>query len=185
MRIVAGRFRGHALAPVPRRGVRPTSDPLREALFNILGPAVADRPFLDLAAGTGAVGLEAYSRGAAPVFLVERDRAALAAIRRNCELLRVGAEDPVRVVAADVGAWLAGPAAAEVGGPVGAAFLDPPYGEPKLARWVEALASSSLLDEDSLVLVEHRTGDEAPVGRLSRLWTRRYGDSSLSAAALP
>jgi 16S rRNA (guanine966-N2)-methyltransferase len=184
VRIVAGRFRGHALAPVPKRGVRPTSDPLREALFNILGTGIAGRPFHDLAAGTGAVGLEAYSRGAEPVVLVERDRAALAAIRRNLELLRIGADDPVRVVAADVGAWLAGGAATDVGGPVGVAFLDPPYGEPKLPRWIDALVASPLLDPESLVLIEHRTGDPAPVGRLRPLWTRRYGDSSLTAAAL-
>lgn len=184
MRVIGGQYRGHALAPVPRRGVRPTADPVREALFNILGPRVAGRPFLDLGAGTGAVGLEALSRGAEPVFLVERDRAALAVIRRNVALLRIDAEPagPLRIVAGDVGTWLAGPATAAVGGTVGAAFLDPPYGEPRLARWIAALAASGLLDGESVVVAEHRTGDVPPLPGVILRETRRYGDSSLTFA---
>lgn len=186
MRIIAGRFRGHALAPVPKRGVRPTADPVREALFNILGPEVVGRPFLDLAAGTGAVGLEALSRGAAPVFLVENDRQALTSIRRNLERLGLppGGGEEVQVRALDVLAWLKGAAAVEVGGAAGIVFFDPPYGEPRLSRWVEALVASGLLDDDSLVVVEHRTGAVPELPGLELLWTRRYGDSSLSAAIL-
>lgn len=186
MRIIAGRFRGRALAPVPKRGVRPTADPVREALFNILGPEIAGRPFLDLAAGTGAVGFEALSRGASPVFLVEKDRQALVSIRRNMELLDLppGGGEEVQVRAVDVLSWLKGAAAAEVGGAAGVVFFDPPYGEPRLPRWIDALVASGLLDEDSLVIVEHRTGDVPDLPGLELLWTRRYGDSSLSAGIL-
>lgn len=183
MRIVAGRFRGHHLAPVPRRGVRPTADPVREALFNILGARVIDAAFLDLAAGTGAVGLEALSRGAAPVYLVEHDAAALRVIRRNLELLRIDlAVDDLHVVPSDVGAWLAGPLKASLGQTIGVAFLDPPYGDPRLPRWIERIARSDLLDDESLVVVEHRTGDPPEFPGLDVRWTRRYGDTSLTAA---
>ena len=150
-------------------------------------PPRHDAPFLDLAAGTGAVGLEALSRGARPVFLVERDRSALSAIRRNLELIHIdpaGSED-IHVVRAEVGAWLAGPAREQVPCGVGVAFFDPPYGDPRLPRWIEVLAGSGLLDGESLVVVEHRTGAAPAFPGLEVRWTRRYGDTSLTAAALP
>lgn len=178
MRIVAGRFRGHRLAPVPRRGVRPTADPVREALFNVLGDEVVGRPFLDLAAGTGAVGLEAFSRGAEPVLLVEKDRAALAVLRRNLDLLRVADDPRLSVRAVDAGRFLS---RGWDGPPLGVAYVDPPYGERALPRWLAALAAGAWLDGDSLVVVEHRSGDEVAAPGLEPLWTRRYGDSSLTA----
>ncbi len=187
MRIVSGRYGGHHLASVPRRGVRPTADPVREALFNILGARVIDRPFLDVAAGTGAVGLEALSRGARPVFLVERDRAALSTIARNLELLHIppSGNDELRVVKAEAGAWLSGAARRDVPPGLGVAFFDPPYGERRLPEWIDALSASELLDEDSLVVVEHRTGEDPRFPGLVIRWTRRYGDTSLTAASLP
>ncbi len=187
MRIVSGRYGGHHLASVPRRGVRPTADPVREALFNILGARVIDRAFVDVAAGTGAVGLEALSRGARPVFLVERDRAALGTIARNLELLHIppAGNDELRVVKAEAGAWLSGAARREVPAGVGVAFFDPPYGERRLPEWITALCTSELLDEDSLVVVEHRTGEDPEFPGLVIRWTRRYGDTSLTAASLP
>ncbi len=187
MRIVGGRHRGRRLAPPPRKGVRPTPDPVREALFNILGARVIDQPFIDLAAGTGAVGLEALSRGARPVWLVERDLAALRVIRRNLQLLGLDSEpgQDVFVVQADVGAWLAGPARSEVPPGVGVVFMDPPYGMPNLDRWSSHLVAAGILDNESLVVVEHRSGETPELPGLLVRWTRRYGDTSLTAAALP
>ncbi len=182
MRIVAGRYGGRRLAPVPRRGVRPTADPVREALFSILGGEIPDRTFVDLCAGTGAVGLEALSRGARPVILVERAREALATIRRNLELLGLEPGSEIRLVRADVGAWLAGPGPAEVG-PAGVVFLDPPWAEERrLARWLADLASSALVGPGSLVIVEHRAArpPALPPG-LAEAWRRRYGDTGLLA----
>ncbi|MEN6526429.1 MAG: 16S rRNA (guanine(966)-N(2))-methyltransferase RsmD [Candidatus Polarisedimenticolia bacterium] len=179
-------FRGRRLAPPPKRGVRPTADPVREALFNILGPSVADRPFLDLAAGTGAVGLEALSRGAAPVVLVERDRASLAVARRNVDLLALDQEQAglVFVVAADVGVWLERGGEGLVPGEAGVVFLDPPYGEPRLPKWLDRLAAAPFVGPGTLVVVEHRTGDApAAPAAWETLWTRRYGDASLTAFA--
>lgn len=186
MRIVAGQYRGRRLAPPPRKGVRPTPDPVREALFNILGARVMDRSFLDLAAGTGAVGLEALSRGARPVWLVEQDPAALRVIRRNLELLGLESAPggDVVVVQADVGAWLARAARQEVPPGVGVVFLDPPYSAQLLERWASRLVNTGLLDAESLVVVEHRSGEAPSLPGLFVRWTRRYGDTSLTAAAL-
>lgn len=179
MRIVGGTLGGRRLAPVPRRGVRPTADPVREALFNILGESIVGRPFLDLAAGTGAVGLEAYSRGAEPVVLVESDRHALATIRRNVESLGLAHESRLRIVPLDCMRFLAGAADPS---PVGVAFLDPPYGEPALERWLRLLATGGWIDGESLIVVEHRAGSTVGLGELTLVWTRRYGDSALTAA---
>jgi len=183
VRIVAGRYGGRRLAHPPRRGVRPTADRVREALFSILGDAVAGRPFVDLCAGTGAVGLEALSRGAEPVVLVERARGALAVLRRNLELLGVLEDPAIRVSGEDVGRWLRGPEPREVG-PAGVVFLDPPWDEDRrLAGWLALLPGCGLLDGDSLVIVEHRAARQPvlPAG-LVPAWSRRYGDTGLLAA---
>lgn len=179
MRIVGGTLGGRRLAPVPRRGVRPTADPVREALFNILGDRILGRPFLDLAAGTGAVGLEAVSRGADPVVLVESDRHALATIRRNVESLGLAQDGRLRIVPLDCTRFLAGAADPS---PVGVAFLDPPYGEPALERWIRLLVRGGWIDAESLIVVEHRAGSTVDLGELTLVWTRRYGDSALTAA---
>ncbi|RMG44989.1 MAG: 16S rRNA (guanine(966)-N(2))-methyltransferase RsmD [Acidobacteria bacterium] len=178
MRIIGGRFRGHRLAPPPRRGVRPTADPLREALFNILGDRVRARPFVDLCAGTGAVGLEALSRGAEPVLLVERARAALRTIEANLRRLGLDPRSPaVRVVRADAAIWLAGPEPARYRGAV--VFLDPPYGDPSAPRLAAAVFRSGLLGSDGLLVVEHRAGEVPPAPE--PLWSRTYGDAALTA----
>ncbi len=184
MRIVAGRFRGRTLAAVPRSGVRPTADPVREALFNILGDSIVDGPFVDIGAGTGAVGLEACSRGARPVLLIERDRQAVETIRRNVERLGLdpAGSDEVRIVSADALAWLRGAARQMLPAKVRTFFLDPPYGDPALARWIAAIAAGGWLEDDSLVVVEHRKGTLIGWGPLQVTWTRRYGDTALTAA---
>jgi len=182
VRIIAGRYGGRRLAPVPRRGVRPTADPVREALFSILGSSVAGRPFVDLCAGTGAVGLEAFSRGAAPVVLVERSREAFSTIRKNLALLGLEPGGDVRAVRADVGAWLTGPGPSAIGH-AAVIYLDPPWAEERrLARWLAELVASPLVGPDSLVIVEHRAGRApAPPGSWAEAWARRYGDTGLLA----
>ncbi|GAB4368435.1 MAG: 16S rRNA (guanine(966)-N(2))-methyltransferase RsmD [Acidobacteriota bacterium] len=181
MRIVGGALRGRRLAPPPRHGVRPTADPVREALFNLLGSTVAGRPFVDLAAGTGAVGLEALSRGAEPVVLVERARAALRVIEANVERLGLADDPRLRIVAADAGAFLdrgEGPR------PLGVVYLDPPWDAPVVPRWIGRLVRRGWLDGASLVVVEHRAGRCPELPGLDIAWQRRYGDTGLTAATL-
>ena len=163
MRIVAGRWRGRRLVAPPGRTTRPTSDRVREALFSILGPLDGER-VLDLSAGSGALALEALSRGASEATLVERDRAALKALRANVEAL--GAE--ARVIAGDVAAFLR--SAADADGHYDLVFLDPPYRatvvdlllQPVLAPGARVVAESdrrSPLDLPIPVIDERRYGD--------------------------
>ena len=120
LRVVAGRHRGRRLHAPPGRDTRPTSDRVREALFSILGPAVEGARVLDLFAGSGALGIEALSRGAASVTFVESDRRAAAVVRDNLEALGEDAE----IAARDALAWLRSPPA---GASFGLVLLDPPY----------------------------------------------------------
>lgn len=122
MRIVAGSAKGVRLGPVPR-GVRPVSDMAREGLFSSLGPSVAGSRALDLFAGTGALGIEALSRGAAEAVFVERSRGAVGAIRDNLRRARV--EEGAVVVGMDVRAFLRRDD--KDGAPFDLVFVDPPY----------------------------------------------------------
>ncbi len=131
MRIIAGQRRGHKIdGPRASTGTRPTSDLVRESLFNILGDLVVDRLFIDLFAGTGAVGLEALSHGAERVVFVERDRENVALIYRNVSALRY--EEKVLVRHADAYRWSRSFQPAE-DRPI-VVFLDPPYRDYEVSR---------------------------------------------------
>lgn len=180
-RIVAGSVGGRPLK-VPRSGTRPTSERVREALFSSLGSmgAVEGAVVLDLYAGSGALGLEAASRGAVAVTLVERAPAAAAVIRDNVRAL--GLPD-VEVVTADVAAHVATPARR----PADLVLLDPPYDLPAadLDAVLAHLVGNGHLAEDAVVVVERdRRAPEPtwPAG-LALLRTRRYGDTTVHLAA--
>jgi 16S rRNA (guanine(966)-N(2))-methyltransferase RsmD len=171
-RIVGGSVGGRRLV-VPRgRGTRPTSDRVREGLFSALGGELTGRSFLDLYAGSGAVGLEAASRGAAPVVLVERDPAALTALRSNADALalpqvRVRAESVSRFLDEDVTAF-------------DVVFLDPPYADP-LETVLAALVERGWVAPGGTVVAERATRDGAPPWPqpLVSDRSRRYGDTTL------
>ena len=179
MRIVAGAARGRRLA-APPDSVRPTPDRVREALFSALAPRLAGAHVLDLYAGSGALGLEARSRGAAEVVLVERDARVRATIAENVR--RVGL-DGVRVVAEPVERWLAG-AQARAGGPFDVVLLDPPYAldDDALADVLAALVP--LLAREAEVVVERASAGEVPrwPAGLVAAASRRYGSSTLHRA---
>ncbi|HEX3900951.1 MAG TPA: 16S rRNA (guanine(966)-N(2))-methyltransferase RsmD [Mycobacteriales bacterium] len=174
-RLIAGTAGGRRLAAPAGRGTRPTSDRVREGLFSSLeslSGGLAGVAFLDLYAGSGAVGLEAASRGAAPVTLVEREAAAVKVIRGNVLAVEASRID---VVAQSVERYLAGTPRA-----YGVVFLDPPYADPVDAVLV-GLATGGWLAEDAVVCVERATRDAAvtwPEG-LVALRSRRYGDTTL------
>ena len=179
MRIVAGELGGRVLRAPHGAATRPTSEKVRQALFNILGPPAADVHVLDLFAGSGALGLEALSRGAATATFVERARPALIALRANLTELAIG--DRARVITTDVAGFLAAQAA---GGPGPAwtwIFLDPPYAAGVVASTLAALPAARLT-ADAIVVVEHAHRDPPPerAGFLLRTDLRRYGDTSLS-----
>jgi 16S rRNA (guanine966-N2)-methyltransferase len=151
LRIIGGRHRGRRLRFPAGVEIRPTPDRVRETLFNWLQPRIVGAKVLDLFAGSGALGLEALSRGAAEVTFVERDRRAAAAIDT---LLKEWGETTGTVVCADALAWLAaGSAAFDI------VFLDPPYDAALLGEAAAALVSRRRLSPDARVYVERRAGD--------------------------
>ena len=176
MRVVGGRLRGRSLAAPKSQGVRPTSDRLRESLFNILAHAyddpVTDARVIDLFAGTGALGLEALSRGAAYVLFVEDGAEGRALIRQNVDTLGVGGT--TRIFRRD--ATKLGPAHPLE--PFSLAFLDPPYREGLAELALAAARDGHWLTPNALIVVEEAAdaGFAAPEG-FTELERRRYDDT--------
>jgi 16S rRNA (guanine(966)-N(2))-methyltransferase RsmD len=176
MRLTGGLDRGRRLI-APRGGrTRPTASRVREAIFNILGPP-PDGRVLDLYAGSGALGIEALSRGSGAAVFVEREHAALVALRRN--LREVGLEDRSTVIAADVCSALR--RLAGRGDRFCWVFLDPPYARETEGVLAE-LSGTDLLTPCAVVVVEHDSRHRPPasVGELFLTDRRQYGDTELS-----
>jgi 16S rRNA (guanine966-N2)-methyltransferase len=172
-RVIGGVAGGRRLVMPKGRGTRPTSDRVREGLFSSLGGVLSGRSFLDLYAGSGAVGLEAASRGASPVVLVERDPRAVAAMRANVEALGLPA---VQIRSESVSRYLAEnePHSFEI------VFLDPPYADP-VDDALATLFGGGWVGLDGVVVVERAARDPEPswpVGVVTDR-SRRYGDSTL------
>ena len=182
MRIVGGTFRGRSIAAPVASTTRPTADRVRENIFNILahGAAAFDidgARVIDLFAGTGALGLEALSRGAGYVLFVEEDPAARAAIRENVEAL--GLTGRTKIFRRD--ATSLGPVGTMA--PFSVAFLDPPYGQELAGRALASLADGGWLEQGALAIVEERrdVGLELPV-HFTEVDRRVYGDTSVTFA---
>ena len=177
MRIVAWRYRGKALTAPPGANTRPTSDRARQAVFNVLehagwSPGLHDRRVIDLFAGSGALGLEAMSRGAAFCLFVETDDAARGAIRDNVEALGLfGSTRIHRRDATDLGVR---PGSA--GPPFDLAFLDPPYSKDLGERTLAGLAAGGWLAPDALAVFERGADEPDPeVAGYEQLDARDYG----------
>ena len=177
MRIVAGLWRGRTLIAPPGTATRPTADRVRQALFDMLLHApwagretLEGTHVLDLFAGTGALGLEALSRGAAHATFVEQNRAALAALRANIAACR--AQDRCSVLAIDA---LAIPR----GTPAGLVFLDPPYGQDLVRRAVARLHAADRLAPGALLVAETGRNEPAPTAH-KILAERSHGAAQLS-----
>lgn len=170
MRVIAGEFRSRRLKSLPGLATRPTPDRLREALFNILAPRIEDELFVDAYAGTGAVGIEALSRGARHAFFLERNRAALGVIREN--LAALGLEGRATVAAGPVILTLERYA-------TGIMFLDPPYElEGEYAGALEVLGARP----PAVVVVQHSShySPREEYGALHRTRVVRHSDNCLS-----
>ena len=175
MRVIAGEFKGRRLEAPTWPGLRPTSDRLRETLFNVLAPRVAGARVVDGFAGTGALGIEALSRGAAHATFIEQDPRALKLIRANLERCGV-AEGRYAIIRADFHAWRATLAGADL------VLLDPPY-DRLSADTAETLAAARrLLRAGGLIALEHARRRAAPdrAPGLQRLRMLVSGDSVLS-----
>lgn len=182
MRVIAGLYRSRPLVAPRGTGTRPTSDRLRETLFNIVAPHISGCRFADLYAGTGAVGIEALSRGAAHVFFAETARPALAALRLNLQQLKISGgytlED--RSTADLLARLLSRPE------PLDLVFLDPPYDAVTEYTTTLTLLGSSraqtLLAPGARVIAEHSSKAELPdrFGQLRRTRLLPQGDAALS-----
>jgi 16S rRNA (guanine966-N2)-methyltransferase len=170
MRIIAGEYKGRNLKSPPSMNVRPTSDRLRETLFNVIAPLIEDTRFLDLCAGSGAVGIEALSRGASHATFVDRSRGMCKLIEANLELCRIP-EEQWEIYFSEVNEFLR--QSKNLSWDI--VFFDPPYKE-------DYLKTLQLLGNNALVIAEHHHKNQLPetVGELQRTRILKQGDSSLS-----
>lgn len=180
MRVIGGTLRSRTLEAPTGLATRPTSDRLRETLFNVLAPRMEGAHFLDLYAGSGAVGIEALSRGAAHVVFVEKAHHAIKTLRANLDRLEL--TTGFRLVSGSAGAFLRKP---DAGARFDLIFLDPPYDAAR--EYTDALgmlggAAAAILTENALVIAEHRRKEllDEEYGSLHRTRLLEQGDAALS-----
>ena len=172
LRVTGGESRGRRLkAP---RNIRPTQGVVKEAIFNIVGPEIADARVVDLFAGSGALGIEALSRGAAHVTFVDREPRGLAILRQNLDAL--GFKEQARVIRAEAARWLEG--SPDEVREADLVFLDPPYGDEVLDRVLKALDGGP---GQPTVVAEYSRRQSLPaLGRLRVERERKYGDTMVA-----
>jgi 16S rRNA (guanine(966)-N(2))-methyltransferase RsmD len=179
VRVIAGKYRSRTLRSLKGQALRPTSDRLREALFNILGATIEDSIFLDLYAGTGAVGIEALSRGARGAIFIEQHAPAAALIRRNLESLGIGSKS--EILGVEVLRGLERLEARHVHAQF--VFLDPPYASTEEYEiTLEFLGDSPIVAPGGRVIVEHLRKRALPerFGELELTRVVEQGDAALS-----
>lgn len=176
MRIIAGEFGGRRLKSIESPGLRPTTDRVRESIFNILSARIEfeGARALDLFAGTGALGIEAISRGATACDFVERERKALAIIRENLSSLDLLARG--RIVNSDAIAFVG-----HVEGGYDIIFADPPYAASVFEKLIHTIFERSLLNDGGLLVVEHASTMRGHTREgIDLLLEREFGDSAIS-----
>lgn len=178
VRVISGIYRGRRLRTVEGLAVRPTSDRLRETLFNILAPRVTNSRFLDICAGSGAIGVEAISRGAQQVTFIDNSRKACAVIQANLRTL--GVEDRAAIINGDAAAALR--RLAKENKRFDIVFFDPPYASDIYHQVMQLLDQQPLLSNGAVVIAEHRA--KAPprdqYGELRMYREVKQGESALA-----
>jgi 16S rRNA (guanine966-N2)-methyltransferase len=183
MRIIAGKYRSRILKSLKGPALRPTSDRLRETLFNILGPAIEGSRFVDVFAGTGAVGIEALSRSAAEAIFIENHAPAAKLIRQNLDSLKITSGATILAADALRGLGMLASRHESSTPPVDYIFLDPPYAASvDYARTLEFLGSATFLAPDAFVIFEHHHKFILPeqFGALRRTRVLKQGDATLT-----
>jgi 16S rRNA (guanine966-N2)-methyltransferase len=177
VRVIGGEFKGRKLSVTRGRLIRPTSDRVREAIFDILGPAWTFRRVLDLFAGTGSLGIEALSRGAEEAVFVEQGKGALTVLKENVKALGLQSRSWVLSVPAKKGIAVLG----ERGEVFDLIFMDPPYGKDVVGKTIEEIVRRGILAATGVIVAEHATRDRIvpPLG-LGLSQQRRYGDTTVS-----
>lgn len=183
MRIIAGKYRSRILKSLKGLALRPTSDRLRETLFNILGPGVVGSRFVDVFAGTGAVGIEALSRSAAEVIFIENHAPAAKLIRHNLDSLKITTGAAILAVDALRGLEMLAARHTSSTQPIDYVFLDPPYAASvDYARTLEFLGAAKFLAPDALIIFEHHHKFQLPeeFHSLRRVRILKQGDAVLT-----
>jgi len=183
MRVIAGKFRSRPLKSLKGLALRPTSDRLRETLFNVLADRIPDSRFVDAFAGTGAVGIEALSRGAREVTFIENHIPAVNLIRKNLQSLEIQCGTQLLALDALRGLQRIAANSFAISSPTDIVFLDPPYAAAQdYRRVLEFLGTACFLAEGSLVIAEHRSSVELreSFASLARVRVLRQGDATLS-----
>lgn len=178
MRIIAGEFRGRTLLAPPSDVTRPVTDRVKQSVFDILSPLIPDAIVYDCFAGTGSMGLECLSRGAAHVTFFEADRGAAERLRKNIATLKV--QDRATVVPSDLFRWFADPKSR---GRASLAFLDPPYRflreRPDALRMLAAAFAERHLAPDAAVVFRHDSADSLELPALVVRDVREYGSMTV------
>ncbi len=183
MRVIAGNYRGRRLHGPHGLEVRPTGDRLKETLFNILAPLISDSVFVDAFAGTGAIGIEALSRGARTVVFIELSRKGISLIRRNLGVC--GIAGGFRIV--EMGVFPALRALGREGLKSNVVFCDPPYDWTEYCDLLETVVAAAILAPGAVMIVEHHHKADVPVAgtRYGLVRRVRQGDQCLSIYGVP
>ena len=176
MRVISGSAKGRKLIPVPGTGTRPITDRVKEAVFNILRVGLVDATFLDLFAGTGSVGIEALSRGAASAVFVDKSRKAIGTVRKN--LAVTGLAEEARVVQMDAFRFLEQVDSSTAYDYI---YVAPPQYHELWAKTLLALDQKPLLSEDGMIIVQIHPKEfhDVALTRLALLGERRYGSTAI------
>lgn len=175
MRIIAGDYKGRRIETPENNDIRPTTDKVKEAMFSIIGPYIDDSVFVDLFSGTGNLGLEALSRGAAKCYFCDSSRVSIGIIKRNIKYCK--AEEYSVVYAGDFRQSLQ-----KIKDKVDVFLLDPPYEAGYYEDAFESIADLDLLAEDGIIVAEHRSDLELPdeIAGFEKIKERKYGHIVLS-----
>lgn len=178
MRVIAGELRGRKLQELEGINIRPTSDRVKESLFNMFGTRIYDSEFLDLFAGTGGIGIEAYSRGAAKIVFIDESPKSVQVLKGNLEKLKVS--EGIEVYNTDYGNAIV--RLAQEGRVFDIIFVDPPYLKGLAQNALNRISEEGILKEDGIVVVEHDIQDRLPeaAGALRLQRQKKYGNTMLS-----
>ncbi|MBM7659482.1 16S rRNA (guanine966-N2)-methyltransferase [Bacillus mesophilus] len=178
MRVVSGKCKGHPLKAVPGQSTRPTTDKVKESIFNIIGPYFDGGLGLDLFGGSGGLGIEAISRGLDKVIFVDIDQKAIHTIKQNVESCRV--KEQVEIYRNEAEKALKALIKREL--TFDFIFLDPPYFKQKLEALISIIDSNRLLNQGGRIVVEHSTDVEMPdsIGDLELIRAEKYGITAVS-----
>lgn len=178
MRVVSGKCKGHPLKAVPGNTTRPTTDKVKESIFNMIGPYFDGGIALDLFGGSGGLGIEALSRGIDKVIFVDRDSKAIKVIHQNLESCRV--QEQAEVYRNDAERAVKALIKREMSFDL--ILIDPPYKEQKIVSLISVMDQHGLLHSDGLIMAEHGNGVVLPnsIGRLVKVRAENYGITAIS-----